>query len=253
MNSGKMFYQNIDNTNLLIKTDTMTMTYWPFLEYWMYSAFPQCHGLLNCLVRYYPYSRKWINQMFGNDKEKQVSPVCHTVIVDGKKITILMYRYHVEYRIEGKKVILPCLPYRAVENLNNDTFLMLLPIVDAGAYDKYGYEEMCVDLHRRLPEMALPSEHREYWIKELAYILTTGLLDDDGAEEGPLWYIWQETADSLYGAMWWPYINELELFQQKIPDILYRSCAYITAPEGENVFLWAERMLSEWISSLYEK
>ncbi|MCI8825318.1 MAG: hypothetical protein HFH65_01070 [Lachnospiraceae bacterium] len=191
--------------------------------------------------------------MFGNDKEKQVSPVCHTVIVDGKKITILMYRYHVEYRIEGKKVILPCLPYRAVENLNNDTFLMLLPIVDAGAYDKYGYEEMCVDLHRRLPEMALPSEHREYWIKELAYILTTGLLDDDGAEEGPLWYIWQETADSLYGAMWWPYMNELELFQQKIPDILYRSCAYITAPEGENVFLWAERMLSEWISSLYEK
>ena len=79
------------------------------------------------------------------------------------------------------------------------------------------------------------------------------LLDDDGAEEGPLWYIWQETADSLYGAMWWPYMNELELFQQKIPDILYRSCAYITAPEGENVFLWAERMLSEWISSLYEK
>ena len=150
-------------------------------------------------------------------------------------------------------MILPCLPYRAVENLNNDTFLMLLPIVDAGAYDKYGYEEMCVDLHRRLPEMALPSEHREYWIKELAYILTTGLLDDDGAEEGPLWYIWQETADSLYGAMWWPYMNELELFQQKIPDILYRSCAYITAPEGENVFLWAERMLSEWISSLYEK
>lgn len=253
MDFNKTFYQNIGNTNMLIKADIMTMTYWPFLEYWMYSAFPQCHGLLERLVRYYPYSKKWINQIFGNSKEKQVSPVCHTVIADKKKITILMYRYHVEYRIEGRKVILPCLPYRAVENLDNDTFLMLLPIVDAGAYDKYGYQEMGEELFQRLPGMALPAKHREYWKKELAYVLTIGLLDDDGAEEGPLWHIWQETEDSLYGAEWWPYVNELHLFQLKIPDILYRSGDYITAPEREDIFLWAQRMLSEWISSLCKK
>lgn len=252
MDFCKTFEQNEKNINMTVKTDTMTMTYWPFFEYWLYAAFPQCHGLWTDLNNYFPYSQKWINQMFGNDKKQEVTPVCYTVIVDKRKITILMYRYHVEYRIEGQKVILPCLPYRAVQNLDNDTFLMLLPIVDAGAYNKYGYKEMKPDLLQRLPEMAFPAEHREYWesrfIRTLASDISIGLLDDDGAEEGPLWYIWQETADSLYGAGWWPYINELHLFQ-KLPDAIDRPDAYITAPEGENVFLWAERMLSEWISS----
>jgi len=246
MHLDKTSHQNSKDENTFFKEDTMTC--WSFLQYWLYAAFPHCYGLRNYLLKHFPYSREWINQMFRMDKKQEITPIHRTIIVEEKEVTLLLYRYHVEYRMEGREVIQPCFPYHVVENLDNDTFFLLLPVVDMAEIG-YSYTKLMSDLIQRLSETALPKKN----IKDVAYVLSVGLAEADGAEDEPLWVIWQETVNHLYGAEWWPYVNELHLVQRKIPDILYHSCAYMTAPEGEDVFLWAQRTLSEWISSLNEK
>ena len=215
----------------------MIMTSLPFLKYWLYAAFPHCHGLRNYLLKHIPCP-------YEHDKEQKTIPVCRTVMVANQTITILMYRYHVEYRCEEQELYQPCLPYHVAENLDNDTFFLLLPIVDM-AECEYNSTNVVPDLVRRLSETALPEEH----IEEVAYSLGVGLAEADGAEDEPLWIIWQETQEHLYGAEWWSDAKVLQFFQQDM-DGRYASNGYLPAPEGVDIFSWGKSMLSQWISSL---
>ena len=241
----KTSHQNSKDENTFFREDTMTMTCWSFLQYWLYAAFPHCHGLRNELLRHFPCSREWINQMFRMDKEKEITPIRRTIIIEEKEVTLLLYRYHVEYRMEGREVIQPCFPYHVVENLDNDTFFLLLPIVDMLEIE-YSYPKLMSDLIQRLSETALPKKN----IKDVAYVLSVGLAEADGAEDEPLWIIWQETVNNLYGAAWWSDEGVLHVFQQQnLENDRFPPYAYIPAPEGEDIFLWAKHMLSQWISS----
>ncbi len=224
----------------------MTTTDWHFLEYWLHAAFMHCHCLQRYLSEWLPYSQEWIVQTFGTDEGKEITPIHKTVVVEGQTITILMYRYHVEYRIEDREIYQPYLPYHVVEFLDNDTFFLLLPIVEMSECLDSDLK-LIPDLIRRLSETDLPAGY----IKEVAYMLGVGLAEADGAEDEPLWFIWQETADSLYGAEWWPDADELDLFKVFGKDENTLPHASISAPEGEDIFLWGKRMLSQWISSLH--
>lgn len=228
-----------------MKTETMNMTYGPFLQYWLYAAFPHCHGLQRYLLRHFPYSQKWMDSIFGVDKNEKITPICRTVTVDQQKVTILLYRYHVEYLVEDREQYQPYFPYQMVKFLDNDTFFLLLPIVDLFG-DGYSYSLLRPDLLRRLSEMALPKEN----IKEVADGICSGLVDADGAESEPLWVIWQETEDNLYGAEWWADEGEFHLFQQRRLEEGKLPNAYFSVPEGEDIFLWGKHILSQWISSL---
>ncbi|MDE5823882.1 MAG: hypothetical protein K2H91_04260 [Lachnospiraceae bacterium] len=184
-----------------------------------------------------------------HSKEQKGFPISRTVTIGDQSITILLYQHHVEYRIEERELYQPCLPYHVVENLDNDKYFLLLPIVDM-AECGYCYLKVMPDLVRRLSETALPEEH----IDDVAYRLSVGLAEADGAEDEPLWVIWQETKNNLYGAEWWQDAGELHLFQQNMDDSdeLDDSVLpddYILAPEGEDVYVWAKSMLAKWISS----
>ena len=252
MYSQNTFHQNAEDTKTFDKTDTITMTCLSFLQYWLYAAFPHCNFLQKYLLEHIPYPQEWVNQMFGADKGQEVEPIRRTAVIDQQEVIILMYRYHVEYRIEDKELLYPCFSYLAAEELDNDTFFLLLPVVDmtAARYmteDGYSCLDINSDLLRRLSETPLPTEH----VKEAAYGLDLGLEDGDGAEEVPLWYIWQETADTLYGAGWWQDAEEFVLFrQQGLNNESFCPSVWISAPEGEDAFQWGKRMLSQWISSL---
>lgn len=224
----------------------MTIKHWIFLNYWLHAAFVNCHCLQRYLREWLPYSHEWINQTFGTDESKEITPIHKTIVFEGQKITILMYRYHVEYRIGDKEIYQPYLPYHVVEFLDNDTFFLLLPIVDMSECLNSNLK-LIPDLVRRLSETDLPTEH----IKHVASMLGVGLAEADGAEDEPLWVIWQETADSLYGAEWWPDEEELDLFKEWGKDKSTWPHAYIPAPEGEDIFLWGKHMLSQWVSSLH--
>lgn len=157
---------------------------------------------------------------------------------------LLLYRYHVEYRVEGKELYQPCLSYHSVENLDNDTFFLLLPIVDVMINYEYTSKNIRADLSRRLSETAMPKEY----VEEVASKLKLWLIDADGAEDEPLWFIWQETDDSLYGAMCWP--GEIDLFQQYNAAGKCVPGKYISIPEEEDAYLWGKHALAQWISSL---
>ena len=218
--------------------DTMTMKNWSFLRYWLYAAFPHCYGLHNYLL--------WkISCPCEKVMGQESVPVCQTVHVDNQKITILLYRYHVEYRCGERELYQPCLPYHVVENLDNDTFFLLLPIVDL-AECEYDSSNVVPDLIRRLSETELPEEH----VKEVAYSLGVGLAEADGAEDEPLWIIWQETQKHLYGAQWWADAKELWFFQQDMDGKYEPAGKYLLAPEGVDVFSWGKAMLSQWIDWL---
>lgn len=243
MHLDKTSHQNSKDENTFFKEDTMTC--WSFLQYWLYVAFPHCYGLRNYLLKHFPYSREWINQMFRMDKKQEITPIHRTIIVEEKEVTLLLYRYHVEYRMEGQELFQPCFPYHVVENLDNDTFFLLLPVVDMAEIG-YSYPKLMSDLIQRLSETALPKKD----IKDVAYVLSVGLAEADGAEDEPLWIIWQETVNHLYGAEWWSDEGELHLFQQRNLENHRLPDAYILAPKGGDIFLWAKHMLSRWISSL---
>lgn len=222
------------------KVDTMTMTNLYFLKYWLYAAFPHCHGLWKYLLKEFPCPQE-------HSKEQGALPMSRTITVGDQSITILLYQHHVEYRTEERELYQPCLPYHVVENLDNDTYFLLLPVVDM-AECGYSYTKVMPDFVRRLSETALPEEH----IEEVAYRLSVGLAEADGAEDEPLWVIWQERAGNLYGAEWWPDAGELHLFQQytdgsedmddgDLPD------DYVPAPEGVDIYLWAKSTLEQWI------
>ncbi|MDE7479006.1 MAG: hypothetical protein K2M91_13870 [Lachnospiraceae bacterium] len=165
-------------------------------------------------------------------------------MVNNQTITVLLYRYHVEYRCGERELYQPCLPYHVVENLDNDTFFLLLPIVDL-AECEYDSINVVPDLIWRLSETALPEEH----VEEVAYSLGVGLAEADGAEDEPLWIIWQETQEHLYGAEWWADAKVLQFFQQDM-DGRYASDGYLLAPEGVDAFSWGKAMLSQWIDWL---
>ena len=215
---------------------------WPFLHYWLYAAFPHCYGLQNYLLKYLPYSQEWIYQMFGTDTKQEIIPVIHKVAIDGKEITIQMYRYHVEYRMDGKELYKPCISYHAIKSLDNDTFMLLLPIIDMFEKVENDYPDLKPDLHRILAQTGSPKEHLE----DIVYSLDIGLLHDDGAEDAPLWYLRQETATSLYIAEWWPYVREFHLYCQNfLSDDIDSLNIYISVPEGEDAYLFGKRILSE--------
>ena len=144
-------------------------------------------------------------------------------------------------------------------------YLLLLPIVDMATCD-YRSERVLPDLKRHLSETALPAAH----VEEVAYDICCGLVDGNGAEDEPLWMIWDETEERRYGAFWWQDAQELQLFteDEDIPS------EYITAPQGEEscscartqegngqpeqpapgtcvedeaLYDWAKKKLSEWI------
>lgn len=245
----KKTYQNIEDMDTSSEADTITMTNWTFLQYWLYAAFPHCSFLWKYLLENLPHPYEWYSQLPVSNNEQEIFPACKTVGIvasDGKEITILMYKYHVEYRMEGRELYQPVLSYHMVENLDNDTFFLLLPIVDVMIDYDYVYGKIELDLSRRLSETAMPKEY----VKKVAHMLKLGLMDADGAEDEPLWFIWQETKDSLYGAMWWPDMREIDLFQQCKPDEKGAPSKYITIPEGEDAYLWGRQALSQWISSL---
>lgn len=247
---------------MCVKTNTITMMNWPFLHYWLYAAFPHCYGLRRHLFRHFPYSREWIDQMFFVANDQEIEPIIQTITIDKEVITILLYRYHVEYRMDNRELLLyryhiehkmdnhelfhPRIPYHMVENLDDETFLLLLPIVDM--FDiEYNTSKLMSDLIQRLSRTALPKEH----IEEIAYVLSVGLTAADGAEDEPLWIIWQETADNLYGAEWWPDEGKFRLFQQPNIDCDHWPEVYLTAPESTDYFSYGKQILSQWISSLF--
>lgn len=198
-----------------------------FLKYWLYAAFPGCYGLQQYLSKNIPSTYCY--------KRNQ-----HEITVAGQEITIWMYCHHVEYRSKERELYMPCLSYDAVNMLDNDAYLLLLPIVDMATCD-YRSEHVLPDLKRRLSETALPREH----VEEVAYDICCGLVDGDGAEDEPLWMIWDESEKRRYGAFWWQDAQELQLYAEDddIPSV------YITAPQRDDasLFDWARKMLSEWI------
>lgn len=207
-----------------------------FLNYWLYVAFPNCLGLQR-------YFSKHIPCAYSHNQEQ------HTITVAGKEITIWMFRHHVEYRVKERELYQPCLPYDAVKTLDSEAYLLLLPIVDMATCD-YRSERVLPDLKQRLSETALPGEY----VEEVAYDICCGLVDGNGAEDEPLWMIWDETEQRRYGAFWWHDAQELELYaeDEAIPS------KYITKPQGEDsdfctqtqeaaLYDWARKMLSEWI------
>ncbi len=108
-------------------------------------------------------------------------------------------------------------------------YLLLLPIVDMATCD-YRSERVLPDLKRNLSETALPAAH----VEEVAYDICCGLVDGNGAEDEPLWMIWDETEERRYGAFWWQDAQELQLFteDEDIPS------EYITAPQkGGELFM----------------
>ena len=234
---------------MIKEENRMTMTYRPFMEYWLNAAFPHCHGLQRYLNEWLwlPYSQEVISQMFGTDESQEITPIHKTVVVEEQVVTILIYRYHVEYRIEGREIYKPCIPYNVVKLLDNDNFFFLLPIADMSEYFDCG-QKITSDLTRRLSETDLPTEH----IKDVASMLEGGLIEADGAEDEPLWVIWQETSDSLYGAECWE--DELHVFKQwgkdKSEGIRPYKYIPVTMEEGEDNFLWVKHEFSQWISSL---
>ena len=245
----KKIHQNNEDIDISGEVDDITMTNWTFLQYWLYAAFPHCHFLWNYLSENLPQTDEWNNQLPGNNKRQEMVPAYKAVDMvaeDGKEITILMYKYHAEYRMEGRELYKPVLSYHMVENLDNDTFFLLLPIVDVMIDYDYVYEKIEPDLSRRLSETALPKEY----IKEVADMLKLDLMDAGGAEDEPLWFIWQETKDSLYGARWWPDAGEIDLFQKCKPGGKGVPSKYITVPEEEDAYLWGRQALAQWISSM---
>lgn len=247
MDFYKIIHQNTKDMDISSQADSITMTNWTFLQYWLYAAFPHCHFLWKYLSEKLPYPYEWSSQLTGSNKGQEVVPAYKTieiVVGNGDKITILMYRYHVEYRIGDRELYQPYLSYNMVENLDNDIFFLLLPIVDVMIGYEYNYKKMKPDLYKRFSETALPKEY----VEEVVNSLKLGLLDADGAEDEPLWIIWQETYDSLYGAMCWP--DEIDLFQQYNAYGKCVSSKYIPIPEVEDVYLWGKHVLSQWIYSL---
>lgn len=247
MDFYKIIHQNAGDMDTSSEADNITMTNWTFLQYWLCAAFPHCYFLWKYLSEKLPHLYQWSSQFPRNNKGQENIPAYKTVDIvaaDGNKIVILLYRYHVEYRIEGRELYQPCLSYNSVENLDNDTFFLLLPIVDVMINYEYTSKNMMADLSRRLSETALPKEY----IEEVASKLKLWLIDADGAEDEPLWFIWQETDDSLYGAMCWP--GEIDLFQQYNAAGKCVPGKYITIPEGEDAYLWGKYTLDQWVSSL---
>ncbi|MFG6328336.1 MAG: hypothetical protein K1W06_02510 [Lachnospiraceae bacterium] len=225
----------------------LTMADRNFLQYWLCAAFPHCYFLWNYLSEKFPDRYEWSRKLLHNNKEQEGTPAYKTVSItspDGKEITILLYRYHAEYKIEGKELYQPYLSYHAIENLDNDTFFLLLPVVDVMIDYENIYKKMLQDLCQRLSETALPKEY----VKETAYGIKIGLMDADGAEDEPSWIIWQETEESLYGAMWWKDARMITLFQKYSTSGKIVLNKYITVPEGENAYLWGKSALSRWIS-----
>ena len=225
-----------------------------FLNYWLYVAFPNCFDLQQYFLQH------GHNTHHYNQEQ-------HTITVAGKEITIWMFRHHVEYRIGERELYQPCLPYDAVKTLDSDAYLLLLPIVDMATCD-YRSERVLPDLKQCLSETALPGEY----VEEVAYDICCGLVDGNGAEDEPLWMIWDETEEKRYGAFWWHDAQELELYaeDEEIPSV------YIAVSQGEDndscvqtqegklqpeqpvsdmcvgkdetaLYGWARKMLSDWI------
>lgn len=223
-----------------------------FLHYWLYAAFPSCLGIQRYFSANPPCTHRHQQAQYN-------------VVAAGKKITIWMYRHHIEYRIGERALYQPCLSYDVVKELDSDMYLLLLPIVDMATCD-YRSERVLPDLKRNLSETALPAAH----VEEVAYDICCGLVDGNGAEDEPLWMIWDETEERRYGAFWWQDAQELQLFteDEDIPS------EYITAPQGEEscscartqegngqpeqpapstcvedeaLYDWAKKKLSEWI------
>ncbi|MCI9080562.1 MAG: hypothetical protein HFH68_16925 [Lachnospiraceae bacterium] len=244
----KKIHQNIKDMDTAGETDDITMTNWEFLQYWLYAAFPNCYALWGYLWRNLPYTYEFSRKLPCSCKGLENVPVYRTVDIasaDGNEIKVLLYRYHVEYKTEGKEIYQPYLSYHMVENLDNDTFFLLLPIVDVTIDYEYTSKNIIQDLSRRFSETALPKEN----IEEVAALVKSGFIDADGAEDEPLWFIWQETEDRLYGAMCWGGI-EITLFQRCNPDKKAVPNRDITIPEGEDAYLWGKCVLSRWVSSL---
>lgn len=216
----------------------ITMSNKSFLQYWLYAAFPYCYGLQRYLAENLP--------CVCASREEQV-PFSYTVQIDTQEITIQMYRHHVKYSVGERELYQPCLSYDTVKNLDNDAYLLLLPIVNMASCD---YRRECVipDLTRRLSETALPQEH----VEEVAYGICLGLVDGNGAEDEPSWVIYDETQDNRYGAAWWPDVQELQLF---VDDISSEDCEdnfvpdkYIPAAAVEDIYCWAKAELSSWVA-----
>lgn len=216
----------------------ITMLNKSFLQYWLYAAFPYCYALQRYLTENLPCA------CAGG--EEQV-PFSYTVLVDAQEITIQMYRHHVKYSVDGRELYQPCLSYDTVKDLESDIYLLLLPIVNMASCD-YRSERVMPDLTRRLSETALPQEH----VEEVAYDICLGLVDGNGAEDEPLWVIYDETQDNRYGAAWWPDVQELQLFMD---DNLSNDCAgnfvpdkYIFVSSVEDIYCRARAELASWIA-----
>ena len=145
-----------------------------FLHYWLYAAFPSCLGIQRYFSANPPCTHRHQQAQYN-------------VVAAGKKITIWMYRHHIEYRIGERALYQPCLSYDVVKELDSDMYLLLLPIVDMATCD-YRSERVLPDLKRHLSETALPAAH----VEEVAYDICCGLVDGNGAEDEPLWMIWDE-------------------------------------------------------------
>ncbi|MDE7185741.1 MAG: hypothetical protein K2O40_15060, partial [Lachnospiraceae bacterium] len=101
---------------------SISMTDRDFLQYWLYAAFPWCFSLQRYFSENIPCTHK--------NKQKK-----YNITVAGQEITIWMYKHHVEYRIGEQELYQPCLPYDVVKALDNDAYLLLLPIVDMATCD----------------------------------------------------------------------------------------------------------------------
>lgn len=231
--------------------ERLTLAYRPFFRHWLNTAwfdgFNADGGtsLLDYLEQCLPYQAEW-SRRFLEREDGTTRP--RTVAVSFGRVEVNFHLRHMEFRVNGRPIYRPCLPWEQTEIEGGDWFFYLLPIT-AASYERY--DEVCGEVLRRLPTTAAPEEDWELIAECLAMAVCCLPLDEDTGEAAlpeevlPL-KRYVEDGERLYGCVWMEGNPLVTLFEQTTTGRRVRR-RHELAPD-EDAMETVQRLLDEAVN-----
>lgn len=223
----------------------LTLAYRPFFRHWLNTAWLNGGmSLTDYLEKHLPYQAEW-----GRRFLKQEDGTLWPRTVSFGTVEVDFHLRHMEFRVNGRPVYRPCLPWEKTVSEDGDWFFYLLPITTA-AYEQY--DQVCGEILRRLPTTAAPEEDWELIAECLANAVCCLPLDENTGEAAvpeevlPM-KLYAEDGERLYGCMWLEGNQTIVLFEQT-PTGRRERKRYELAP-NEDAAEIAQQLLDEAVSA----
>lgn len=228
--------------------ERLTLAYRPFFRHWLNTAWfdgVDLDGgtyLLDYLRERLPCQVEW-SRRFLQKEDGTIHP--RTVAACMGEVEVDFHLRHMEFRVHGRPVYRPCLTWEQAVIEGGDWFFYLLPIT-AASYEQY--DEVRMEILRRLPITAAPEEDWELISECLACAVCSLPLDDYTGdvippEEALPLKRYAEDGDRLYGCVYMEEDGLVTLFEQTTDGRRVRR-KYELAPE-EDAAEAAQRLLRE--------